>query len=159
MSNLPESNHSERLEHLEDIDLLEDIARQDMQFIAYLEDDLNPQERNEFRAQLLRDPEFRREFDAFSEIMGATKSLPLEPLPTDFLDKVQARIHTESDGRFFNPRAFYRSYIPYEAISAAMILLIAAAWIAMGTPRDHRIHHVDVTTPPQLQTSASAYRN
>lgn len=156
MSNFPDSNRSDRPE---DVDRLEDIARQDMQFIAYLEDDLSPQERNAFRAELLRDPELRREFDAFAEVMGATQSLPLEPLPADFLNSVQARIHAESDGRFFNPRALHRSYLPYEAISAAMILLIAAAWIAMGTPRDHHIHHVDVTTPPQLETSTSAHRN
>ncbi|AWV87911.1 anti-sigma factor family protein [Bradymonas sediminis] len=156
MSISPKSNLSELPE---DFDSLEDIARQDMQFIAYLEDDMTPQERNEFRAELLRDPELRREFDAFSEIMGATQSLPAEPLPADFLTKVQARIRAESGGRFFNPQAPRRSFIPYEAVSAAMILLMAAAWIALGTPRDHHIKHVDVTTPPQLHTSPATHRN
>lgn len=139
--------------------LLEDIAQRDLQFIAYLEDDLSGEQRNAFRAQLLRDPELRREFDAFEKMMNATRTLPGERAPADFLDKLQARICTESDGRFFNPRAMHRSYIPYEAISAAMILLMAAAWIALGTPHDHRIQHVDVTTPPQLHTNGSASRN
>ena|SRR5690554_3214999 len=149
----------ENAERPEEIDLLEDIAARDMQFIAYLEDDLSAEERNEFRAQLLSDPELRREFEAFREIMGATRALKVERVPADFLDNIQARIRNESNGRFFNPRAMSRSFIPYEAVSAAMILLMAAAWIALGTPRDHRIQRVDVTTPPQLHTSASTYRN
>jgi|GEM_PF-6599516 len=148
----------EEVDLVED-DLLEDIAQRDLQFIAYLEDDLSGEERNAFRAQLLSDPVLRCEFDAFREIMHATQALKGERLPADFLDQVQARICSESNGRFFNPRAMYRSYIPYEAISAAMILLMAAAWIALGTPHDHRIQGVDVTTPPQLHTSASTYRN
>lgn len=137
----------------DDADRLEGIASQDMQFIAYLEGDLGADERNKFRQDLLRDPKLRGDFDAFSEIISATKSLPLEPLPADFIDKLQARIRTESNGRFFNPSAVYRSYIPYEAVSAAMILLMAAAWITLSTPRDQHLQYINVTTPPQLQTA------
>jgi anti-sigma factor RsiW len=153
MSTPPTSAPNDTPDYLDD---LEDIDPRDALFIAYLEDDLSPAERNEFRADLLRDPDLRREFDEFVEIMDAMESLPAQSAPADFIEQVQSRIRAGSHGRFFGAHPIYRSHTPYEAISAAMIALMAAAWILSGAPRDHDLRHVAENIPPRLEISARA---
>lgn len=131
-----------------------DLEARDLLFIGYLEDDLGPEERNEVRARLLSDPEFRREFDAFKAIMDATKKAILQPAPPDFVAEVQGRLRQRSRGYFFNPTG---RWAPLEALSAAMIMLMAAAWLVTGTPHDHRLHRVDTHVAPQLHIHPRAH--
>lgn len=135
-----------------------ELGASDELLIAYLEGDLPPAKAQELRARLLSDPALRGEYDALKAIAEASVELTREGAPPDFLEQVQGRICQASDGQFFGEGAAKRAFLPsrYELFSAAMILLIAAAWILGGSPRDRSLRHVDMASPPPLQTSHSA---
>lgn len=129
------------------------IDERDALFIAYLEDDLPEEERQEFRARLERDAQLRREFEDFADIMGGVQDLPFEFAPPDFVEQVQGRIRTRSKGRFFADNLLYGSRMPYEAIAVVMIAVMAAAWLLMGTPKDRQLRDADIQVPPRLETN------
>lgn len=138
------------------LDELDALDERDALFIAYLEGDLSEAERDEFRAEMDADAQLRHDFEQFAEIMGGMQSLPFEFAPPDFVDKVQGRIRSRSQGRFFVDNFLYSTRIPYEGIAVVMIVVMAAAWILMGKPKDRDIHDVDVHLPPKLETNDKA---
>jgi anti-sigma factor RsiW len=133
-----------------------DIDERDAQFIAFLEGDLSEQEQEEFRAELERDDELRREFDQFADIMSGMQSLPFEFAPPDFVDKVESRIRKRSRGQFFTDNILLSTRMPYEAIAVVMIAVMAAAWMLMGVPKDRNLRNADVDIPPKLETRESS---
>jgi anti-sigma factor RsiW len=118
------------------------VDERDLLFNAYFEDDLDPEDRLAFEERLDDDPEFRREFDSFSDMMSGLHELPFEFAPDDFVERVQTRVRTRSRGRFFNeqPGALYRYRIPYEIIAIVMIIVMAGSYLLMEAPRDSEIH-------------------
>lgn len=135
---------------------LSEIDERDAKFIAFLEGDLSEGEQAEFRAQLDGDDELRREFEEFADIMNGIQSLPFEFAPPDFVEKVQGRIRSRSQGRFFAENFLYGSRMPYEAIAVVMIAVMAAAWMLMGTPKDRHLRNADLNIPPKLETSQNS---
>jgi anti-sigma factor RsiW len=135
---------------------LSDIDERDARFIACLEGDLSDDEQSEFRAELERDPELRREFDRFADIMKGMQSLPFEFAPPDFVDKVESRIRKRSRGHFFRDNVLLSTRMPYEAIAVVMIAVMAAAWILMGVPKDRNLKNAEMDIPPTLETRDSS---
>ncbi len=135
---------------------LSDIDERDALFIAFLEGDLPEERREEFEAELDRDAQLRREFESFADIMGGVQSLPFEFAPPDFVDKVQGRIRKRSKGRFFAENFLYNTRVPYEAIAVVMIIVMAAAWMLMGVPKDRNLKTAEVDIPPKLETNRTS---
>lgn len=132
---------------------LSGIDERDVRFIAYLEGDLTPGEREAFEAELDDDAELRADYETFADIMGASQSLPFEFAPDDFVERVQSRIRSRSAGRFFEERWLHSTRVPYEAIAVVMIAIMAAAYILMGAPSDAGLKGMpDVEVP--LETPA-----
>jgi anti-sigma factor RsiW len=130
---------------------LGDIDERDALFIAYLEGDLSDEQSREFRAELDEDAELRQEFEHFANIVGGVKELPFEFAPPDFVQGVQKRLRTRSRGRFFADSFLYGSRMPYEAIAVVMIIVMAAAWMLMETPKDRNLRDVELQTTPRLE--------
>ncbi len=133
---------------------LDALDERDALFIAYLEGDLTDDERAEFRAELDHDAQLRHDFEQFADVMGGMQSLPFEFAPPDFVEQVQGRIRSRSQGRFFADSLLFSSRTPYEAIAVVMIAVMAAAWMLMGKPKDHNLRDVDVQVAPKLETAA-----
>ena len=118
---------------------------QDLLFNAYFEGDLTAQEREEFETKLDEDDAFRRSYDEFVNIMSGLRTLPFEFAPDDFVDKVESRIRRRSNGRFFAESLLYSSRVPYEVIALVMMVVMAAAWMLMESPRDSGLRTADLT--------------
>lgn len=128
----------------------EPLSEQDVLFNAYFEGDLSESERAEFNARLTRDDAFRRDYEAFTELMGGLRQLPFTFAPDDFVDRVQSRIRTRSRGRFFAENYLGKVRAPYEVIAVIMIIIMTTSYMMMGLPNDRDLRKADVT----LDTSA-----
>ena len=114
------------------------IDAQDLIFNAYVEDELNADERAEFEARLESDATFAREFRLFESMMNGLGSLAPVFAPDDFAERVQDRIRERSAGRFFDPmgrgpRMFY------EVAAAAMLAIMASTYLIATAPKDAHI--------------------
>ena len=128
----------------------------DLLFNAYFEGDLTPDERAEVEGRLESDESFRQEYDAFLAVVGGLRALPFEFAPDDFVEKVQARIRTRSSGKFFGQNLLYNTHrVPYEVIALVMMIVMAAAYMMMESPRDRGLHSSDLTLDAASGTSST----
>lgn len=133
------------MEALLDIECTED----ELLFNAYLDGELSPDEVREFKERLLREPDFKREWEEFSQVMGGLHALPMEFAPNDFVDKVQSRIRTRSRGAFFAESILFRQRAPYEVVAVVMLIVMASAYLLLGAPHDTQMR--DLVEPPTLE--------
>lgn len=130
-----------------------EMSEQDLLFNAYLDGELNDDERADFKARLADDPMFAEAWEDFSSFMGAVHQLPFEFAPDDFVDNVKSRIRTRSRGRFFAEEYLFATRMPYEVVALVMIIVMAAAYLFMGAPPDRGMQDVKLpdAPPPLIQ--------
>jgi len=132
-----------------------ELSEQDMLFNAYLEGDLDGGEREDFARRLETDAEFRKSWEQFENIMGGIRRLPMEFAPDDFVNRVQGRIRSRSNGRFFADNMLFRATMPYEVVAVVMMIVMATTYLFFGAPNDVKMHDVkDLERPPSLNTPA-----
>jgi len=119
------------------------ISERDRLFNAYYENELDEAARADFEDRIESDEEFAEAYHAFFEVMGGLRELPFEFAPDDFVERVQSRIRTRSHGRFFAEELLFKTRIPYEVVAIVMIIVMAAAYLFMGTPPDRGMQDVD----------------
>lgn len=122
-----------------------DIDEQDLMFNAYFEGDMTAEERSSFERRLEHDQGFRRDYEEFLKLVAGLRALPFEFAPDDFVEKVQSRIRTRSQGRFFAENYLTSTHVPYEVIALVMLVVMAAAYMMMESPRDASLTNADVT--------------
>lgn len=139
---------------------LAELEEQDVMFNAYYEGDMTEEEREEFQGRLAHDEDFRRDYEDFLSIVGGLRSLPFEFAPDHFVEKVQSRIRTRSAGRFFAENYLATTRVPYEVIALVMIIVMAAAYMMMESPRDAQLTTADITldAPRQLENPSDSGR-
>ena len=129
-----------------------DLADREVLFNAYLDGELSEQEEEAFDQRLDEDPDFREAYGDFADVVGQVQNLPYGLAPDDFTDKVQERIRTRSNGRFFGEQLLAQQRTPYEAIAVVMLIVMSSTYIFMGIPPDRGIgseaeKHLEI--PPQ----------
>lgn len=107
-------------------------------FSAYIDGELEPEERAAFEAELEADAGLKAEFEAFRDTVSALSSLrvahPAPELDPDaFVRRVEGTIRSRSRGRFFVDDIFYRTRLPYELFAVIMLALIASV-MYLATP-------------------------
>ena len=101
-----------------------------VRFSAYLEDELDSDERAAFEAELAADGSLRESFDEFKSTMQVLVGLGREQAPDDFTDRVQRRIRKRSRGRFFGDRmGSSQSRQVQLFIVFAILLLLGIVWV------------------------------
>jgi len=130
--------------------LLEDeCTEQELLFNAYLDGELSEGEVREFKERLLKEPEFKREWDEFAQVMRGLRKLPMEFAPNDFVDRVQSRIRTRSRDKFFADSILYKQRTPYEVVAVVMLIVMASAYLFLGAPHDTQMQ--DLAEFPRLE--------
>lgn len=115
-------------------DLLDDEA-----VAAYVDDEMQPEERRRFEARLADDPalaELVAEYREMVHLLHADRDAA-EGLPPEFLVAVQRRIRLKSKGRWYGG---LRSRFPYETFGVlAVILVLLYAGFDVLFPEEARI--------------------
>jgi len=93
----------------------------------YYEGSLSQEKSAALNQHLSQCAECHAEYEAFKRTMGSLQKLPPISAPSDFVGKVQKKIHARSQGRFFERHFLLR--IPYEWISFLLILLMLAIYL------------------------------
>lgn len=128
-------------------------------FRAYLDDELTPDERSAFEADLAASPETEAEFEDYRRTVELLRGLPMPEPPDRFLERVEGRIRRRSHGRFFGVEPRVR--LPYEAIAtitllAAMVLIFMRAAPPVERPV-LRAHCADPAIAADVDRAAEAF--
>jgi anti-sigma factor RsiW len=118
---------------------MSDLAEREVLFNAYLDGDLCADREEAFDRRLEQDPDFREAYEQFAEVVGQVQNLPYEFAPDDFTDRVEERIRTRSNGRFFGEQLLAQQRSPYEAVAVVMLIVMSSTYIFMGIPPDRGI--------------------
>ncbi len=94
----------------------EDVGRRSHLISGYLDDELDPTERAEFEAELVRSPELAQELEAFRQLRGVTAAMKLDPFPDDVFDDYWRTTYNRLERRF-----------GWLLVSIGAIILLAAA--------------------------------
>lgn len=132
------------------------LNEQDILFNAWLDDELDDAERQEFQKRLDTDPEFKHAHERFVSVMQVVRKIPFEFAPDDFVDNVQGYIRQRSRGRFFTDNFLTQQRMPYEVVAVVMMLVMAAVYLLMEAPHDTDVKPVPT---PEIQELPAADRN
>ena len=104
-------------------------------FSDYVDGTLEARDRSELEQHLAACIQCRTELTAFRRAVGALGKLK-EPAPPSFLPAIQQQINRRSRGRFFRPRWKLFGRIPFEWVSAAMIIAMLIYYLLLlyGSP-------------------------
>ena len=116
-----------------------ELDERELLFNAYLDGELSEEREAQFDRRLENDPEFRRAYDEFAEIVGDVRNLPYEFAPDDFASKLQDRVRRRSRGGFFSNQLLYHQRAPYEVVAVVMFIVMASAYLFFIIPPDRRI--------------------
>ncbi len=129
------------------------IDEREKLFNAYLDGEFSDEEQVRFEERLEDNPELRAAYEEFAEFVGELRSTPRVSAPEDFSEGLRDRIRTRSNGRFFTDNLRYRRRPPQELAAAAMLVIMASAYLVMGLSMDR---HIDSPTDTRLEVPARA---
>ncbi len=129
------------------------LSEQDILFNAWLDDELDDDERQAFQHRLDNDSEFKQAHERFVSVMQVVRKIPFEFAPDDFVDNVQGFIRQRSRGRFFADNFLTQQRMPYEVVAVVMMLVMAAVYILMEAPPDTGVKPVPTPETQQITPS------
>jgi predicted anti-sigma-YlaC factor YlaD len=103
-------------------------ARAQDAFSAYLEGDLDPEQKRSVDQHLGVCIQCRTELERFRSTIGRLGDLRAKA-PRSLLPDIQQQIHRRSHGRFFGRRWLLFGRIPFEWVSLAMIVVMLVYYI------------------------------
>lgn len=114
---------------------------------AYLEQNLEPQEQAKIEAELQQSPSAARELEELQTMLSAMASMPSEPAPSGFSDRVFKSIRRR---RWLeDERLHTQTALIFQILSIIVVIGIAAAYmIAQAESDDRRIMRIEATPQP-----------
>ena len=148
--------------HYDDIDvgLLDSaVDERTLRFNAYIDDELSAEERRLFEKELAEDEEFARDYEEFSRPIQGLHSFSFEFAPPGFVSRVETRIRTRSQGRFFAENYLFGERMPYEVVAIVMIVLMATMYFFVEVPNDKHMRDDRAGAPNLRLPSTPAESN
>lgn len=103
---------------------------------AYVEGDMEPDERARFEAELAQDPALRQEVERLRHTLSALHKLSNAAPSEVFLSQVEGKIRQRSRGRFFGEELFPTRF-PFEAVVGSVLVVLAVLYLyARHTERE-----------------------
>lgn len=103
---------------------------------AYVEGDMEPDERARFEAELAQDPALRQEVERLRHTLSALQKLSNAAPSEVFLSQVEGKIRQRSRGRFFGEELFPTRF-PFEAVVGSVLVVLAVLYLyARHTERE-----------------------
>ena len=104
-------------------------------FSDYIDERLAPREKTELEQHLAACIQCRTDLAAFRRTVGALGKLK-RPAPASFLPDIQQQINRRSRGRFFGRRWKLFGRVPFEWVSAIMIIAMLIYYLLLlyGSP-------------------------
>jgi hypothetical protein len=103
---------------------------------AYVEGDMEPDERARFEAELAQDPALRQEVERLRHTLSALQKLSHAAPSEVFLSQVEGKIRQRSRGRFFGEELFPTRF-PFEAVVGSVLVVLAVLYLyARHTERE-----------------------
>jgi hypothetical protein len=103
---------------------------------AYVEGDMEPDERARFEAELAQDSALRQEVERLRHTLSALQKLSHAAPSEVFLSQVEGKIRQRSRGRFFGDELFPTRF-PFEAVVGSVLVVLAVLYLyARHTERE-----------------------
>lgn len=108
----------------------ENIKRDELKLLLYLEGTLSEAERSRIEQQLADDPEKRAELEQISQVINLSAGRPGMCIPDDKVETIAAAV-TRSPGKRVFPRAFYWMAASAAIVTSAVLLAV----VPFNSPR------------------------
>lgn len=100
---------------------------------AYLDEELDPEEKSRVDALLATSPEVQKELSGLQNVLRLVKSLPEEQAPPDFYEKVAKKIRRRN---LLRGEWLVALSLPFQILSVLVILAVAVVYLMLHLDGD-----------------------
>lgn len=100
---------------------------------AYLDEELDPEEKSRVDALLATSPEVQKELSGLQNVLRLVKSLPEEQAPPDFYEKVAKKIRRRN---WLRGEWLVALSLPFQILSVLVILAVAVVYMMLHLDGD-----------------------